>query len=200
MRIIELHTAPIDYDMTEGSWWTCAVERRQRGRSGWWWRMKIYSLRYFWHTRQRWFKAPAREGPSHTLTVRNIQAQLQVRPINGCKQEGRPRPLYILHKNAFLWGGKWLMLTFITKKPILHCNAWGRATPYLWCLTKRANQSPQCFIKTDSFVIKTSGPKVKLYRQPPVCYCGENLTVVVGNTLLLCASWGGWLKSYSATE
>lgn len=43
------------------------------------------------------FKAAASEGPSHTLTVSNIQA----RPINGCKQ-GRPRPLYILHQNVFL--------------------------------------------------------------------------------------------------
>lgn len=141
MRMIELHTAPIDYDMAEA-----AGHAQLKGdkRKEWVVVMKSYSSRYFCHTRQRWFKAPAREGPSHTLTVRNIQ----VRPINGCKQEGRPRPLYILHKNAFLWGGKWFIWTFITKKPILHCNARGRATPYLWCLTKRTNQSPQCFIKT----------------------------------------------------
>lgn len=43
-----------------------------------------------------------RKGPSHTLTS---QAQLQMRPIKGGKQDRRPRLLYILHKNAFLCEG-----------------------------------------------------------------------------------------------
>lgn len=59
-------------------------------------------------------KAADREGLSHTLTISNTQAQLQTRPINGSKQ-GRPRLLYILHKNAFYVRGQMVKFSLYYK-------------------------------------------------------------------------------------
>ncbi len=89
-----------------------------------------------------------------------------------CKQ-GRPRP-FTYFIEIPLCEGQLVNLSLYYKEANLPLWCLSSRHPLFVMFNKESQSEPQCFIKTDSFVTKTSGPKVKLYRQPPVCYCGQS--------------------------